>query len=64
MNKQVLCFGEVLWDTFPEGKKPGGAPMNVAMHLRQQGIDAVMASRIGSDEPGKELEAFLIKNNL
>lgn len=64
MNKQVLCFGEVLWDTFPEGKKPGGAPMNVAMHLRQQGIDAVMASRIGNDEPGKELEAFLIKNNL
>lgn len=64
MNKPVLCFGEILWDTFPEGKKPGGAPMNVAMHLRQQGIDAMMASRIGADEPGKELQTFLIKNNL
>lgn len=64
MKKQVLCFGEVLWDTFPEGRKPGGAPMNVAMHLRQQGIDAVMASRIGVDEPGKALEAFLKDSHL
>ena len=64
MNKQVLCFGEVLWDTLPEGKKPGGAPMNVAMHLRQQGIDAIMASRIGKDETGNELIAFLKDNNL
>lgn len=64
MNKQVLCFGEVLWDTLPEGRKPGGAPMNVAMHLRQQGIAAVLASRIGQDEAGQELEAFLKENNL
>ena len=64
MNKQVLCFGEVLWDTLPEGRKPGGAPMNVAMHLRQQGIDAILASRIGKDDAGQELEAFLKENNL
>jgi fructokinase len=64
MNKRVLCFGEVLWDTFPEGKKPGGAPMNVALHLRQQGIDARMASRIGQDKAGRELKDFLQTNNL
>lgn len=64
MNKQVLCFGEVLWDTLPEGKIPGGAPMNVALHLRQQGIESMMASRIGPDEAGSELIAFLKEHNL
>ena len=59
MNKKILCFGEVLWDTFAEGKKPGGAPMNVAMHLKQQGIDAVMASRVGPDASGGELVSYL-----
>jgi len=33
--KKIICFGEVLWDTFEDGKKAGGAPMNVAMHLKQ-----------------------------
>jgi fructokinase len=64
MNKQVLCFGEVLWDTLPEGRKPGGAPMNVAMHLKQQGTDAVLASRLGMDEAGQELKAFLQAHGL
>ena len=59
MKKKILCFGEVLWDTFAEGKKPGGAPMNVAMHLLQQGIDAVMASRVGPDASGGELVSYL-----
>jgi fructokinase len=33
---QVVCFGEVLWDIFPSGAVPGGAPMNVAYHLHKQ----------------------------
>ncbi|PTQ94996.1 fructokinase [Mucilaginibacter yixingensis] len=59
MANKVLCFGEVLWDAFGDEKKPGGAPMNVARHLRQQGIDAQMTSRIGADASGDELVAFL-----
>ena len=55
MSKQVLCFGEVLWDTFEDGKKAGGAPMNVANHLTQQGVDAGMASRVGEDRSGDVL---------
>jgi fructokinase len=62
--KQVLCFGEILWDTFDDGKKPGGAPMNVAMHLMQQGVDVAFASRVGQDAPGDELVDFLQQNNL
>lgn len=38
--------------------------MNVAIHLRQQGIDATMASRVGMDEEGKELIEFLKEHHL
>jgi fructokinase len=64
MGKQVLCFGEVLWDTFEDGKKAGGAPMNVAQHLEQQGVDVAMASRIGEDPSGDQLAEVLKINNL
>jgi len=64
MDKHVLCFGEVLWDTFDDGKKPGGAPMNVAMHLAQQQVNVAFASRVGDDEAGDELVEFLKRNNL
>ena len=64
MKKQVLCFGEVLWDTFGTEKVPGGAPMNVALHLVKQGIDATLVSQVGNDAEGKNLLAFLKTNHL
>lgn len=62
--KTILSFGEVLWDTFDDGKKAGGAPMNVAMHLMQQGADVAFASRVGEDPSGDELVEFLKMNSL
>lgn len=56
---QILCFGEVLWDNLPSGPLPGGAPMNVALHLKRFGIKSVIASSIGNDQKGKELVDFL-----
>ena len=53
MSNQVLCFGEVLWDTFEDGKQVGGAPLNVARQLLQQGVPAYMVTRIGNDASGK-----------
>ncbi|OCX51032.1 hypothetical protein BEL04_20155 [Mucilaginibacter sp. PPCGB 2223] len=64
MKKQVLCFGEVLWDAFGNDKKPGGAPMNVAMHLARQGVSSSLLSRIGNDKEGLELSEFLKLNKL
>ncbi len=64
MNKNILCFGEVLWDTFEDGKVPGGATMNVAFHLKQQGAEAVFASRVGDDSSGNKLIKFLKNNGL
>lgn len=61
---KVICFGEILWDTFEDGKKAGGAPLNVAMHLKQQGAEVAFASRIGNDTAGDELLEFLVINDL
>lgn len=58
-KKTVVCYGEVLWDVFPTKTKPGGAPMNVAYHLRKFGVDSRMISRVGNDEAGKKLLKLL-----
>ena len=58
-NKEILCIGEVLWDRLPSGAKPGGAPMNVALHMNAFGLDVAIASSIGNDKAGKELKDFL-----
>jgi len=60
----VICFGEVLWDMLPTGQKPGGAPMNVAIHLKQQGQNPVLISKIGNDNEGIELLQFLRNSGL
>ncbi len=64
MKKTVICFGEVLYDVFPSYRKIGGAPLNVALRLASLGLDAQIISRIGNDALGKELLAFIQKNNV
>lgn len=54
-NKKVVCFGEVVWDILPNGRVPGGAPVNVAYHLHQHGVQSSLITRIGKDEAGAEL---------
>lgn len=56
---KAICFGEVLVDQFPTGDKPGGAPMNVAYHMKNLGTHAAMMSSIGGDEVGKGLMDFM-----
>jgi fructokinase len=51
----VLCVGEVLWDSLPEGLFLGGAPFNVACHLRATGTRVSMVSRVGNDRLGDEV---------
>ena len=60
----ILCFGEILWDTFGDEKVAGGAPMNVARHLAQQGANVSFASRVGADNSGKGLVDFLKSGGL
>jgi fructokinase len=63
-NNQILCVGEVLWDNLPSGPKPGGAPMNVAIHLNTIGQNVSVASRVGNDEQGEKLKSFLEKSGI
>jgi fructokinase len=54
-GREVLCVGEVLWDALPAGLFLGGAPFNVACHLRAAGVPVAMASRVGDDRLGEEV---------
>ena len=57
-------MGEGLWDWLPSGAKPGGAPMNVALHLNAIGMDATIACSIGNDDEGNKLKDFLNSSGL
>ena len=55
LEKTVACFGEILWDILPTGTKPGGAPMNVAYHLKKLGVNPLLITRVGLDDNGRRL---------
>jgi fructokinase len=60
----VVCYGEVLWDILPTGRLPGGAPMNVAYHLKKLGINPALISKIGLDSYGEGLISALTSAGL
>ena len=60
----VVGLGELLWDEFPGGTKPGGAPANVAFQCHQLGLAGRVASRVGDDADGRELVQFLSEKGL
>jgi fructokinase len=53
---RVVGLGEALWDFLPVGKRIGGAPLNFAYISSLLGGRAALASRIGTDRLGQELE--------
>ncbi|MDA0314575.1 MAG: carbohydrate kinase [Bacteroidetes bacterium] len=64
MSEPVVLFGEMLWDCLPTGAVPGGAPMNVALHLHQLGLPTRLISAVGKDGDGEKLLDFLRSFNL
>lgn len=63
--KQILIFGEVLIDRFDNGiERRGGAPFNVAWHLRGFGEDPLFISRVGMDQDGRQLLEDMTNWNL
>lgn len=62
--KNILCFGEVLWDMLPSGAKPGGAPLNVSIHLKRQNLHPTLISKIGNDKIGEDLIEFLQQSGI
>ena len=64
MTPSIVIFGEMLWDMLPSGKQPGGAPMNVAIHLKNFGLNPTFISRVGTDDLGVELTDYLNRKGL
>ncbi len=60
----IVCFGEVLWDILPSGPLPGGAPVNVAYHLRKLSLEPAVITRVGDDEDGRKLKMVYDKHGL
>mgnify|MGYP002623946626 FL=1 len=60
----VIGLGELLWDVFPDSRRPGGAPANVAYQAQQLGCRGLVASRIGRDGPGNEILEYLERKGL
>ncbi|HHM05253.1 MAG TPA: carbohydrate kinase [Gammaproteobacteria bacterium] len=59
-SHRPLIFGEVLFDTFPDGSVVlGGAPFNVAWHLAGFGLNPRFISRVGDDELGRRVLAAM-----
>lgn len=58
LNVKGICFGEILWDNLPSGRKLGGAPLNVAYHLNKLGIYTEMITRVGIDSNGYDIMAL------
>jgi len=59
MPKTVVSIGEALWDVFPDARRPGGAPCNVAFHVARLGDRGAIVTRVGRDGDGDDLVTFL-----
>lgn len=55
MANNVAVFGEMLADIFPQQTVLGGAPFNVARHLKALGVNPLMLSKVGNDALGEQM---------
>ncbi len=56
----ITIFGEVLFDCFPDSTEVlGGAPFNVAWHLRGFGLSPRLVSRVGRDAMGERIRSAM-----
>jgi fructokinase len=60
----VVLFGEVLADVFPDRTVLGGAPFNVACHLKAFGQHPVLITRLGEDALRDEVMNAMSKKGL
>ena len=61
---KAVCYGEVLWDVFPDHEKIGGAPLNLALRLAKLGFITTMISKVGNDLRGRNIVEYLKKNDI
>lgn len=61
--KSFVCFGEILWDIFPDREVIGGAPFNVAMRLHALGAHSRIISSLGNDSKGEKAIDYVKEND-
>jgi len=54
-GENIVCFGEILWDNLKEGRRLGGAPLNVCYHLNKLGVNSTIVTQVGSDPNGMDI---------
>lgn len=59
-----MLFGEVLADIFPDRTVLGGAPFNVARHLKAFGLNPVLVTRLGHDALRETVLEALAQNGM
>ena len=63
-NGPIVLFGEILADIFPDRTVLGGAPFNVARHLKAFGQAPVLITRLGNDALRDEVVGALQRNDM
>ena len=58
-SRLILGIGELLWDLLPSGPRLGGAPANFTVMSGRLGNHAVILSRIGRDDLGRQAVEIL-----
>jgi fructokinase len=61
-KRLIISIGEILYDIFPGYKRIGGAPFNFSYHLLKLGMPVYLLSKIGTDEPGRDILNLLELN--
>ncbi len=52
--KNIVAFGEVVWDILPGGRVLGGTPLNMAFRYNSFGEESALLSRLGYDNSGSD----------
>ena len=60
----IVSWGELLWDLFPDESQLGGCAANVAYHAHQLGNRAILVTRVGDDELGRDAIKVLAQAGL
>src|ERR1700756_1208987 len=60
----VVGLGEVLWDLLPTGPQLGGAPANFAYQAAALGARAMVVTRVGDDDLGREVIRRFVQADL
>ncbi|MBO5762976.1 MAG: carbohydrate kinase, partial [Lentisphaeria bacterium] len=61
---EILIFGEILFDLFPDRACCGGAPLNLAVHLTRLGENVGLISAIGNGALGVKAKKILTEQQI